>query len=202
MVRNYVLRCSEQQVEVAGILLLIRVLLLETNSPFSCSYRSKYSRFFMHVPMCVSMCVCVCVSECVCGGEAFWKSVNMLDWGILRAAWKGRGGGQELKSLAQQWSNPFKNWNNLRVSSVVNMPALENRIDIYLKQFFSCIVAVWFFVLSYEESKDSSFTVQYLNYLKIGLDHCCAQPFNCISVSFRCYKITFQRVYTSIWDIL
>ena len=35
-----------------------------------------------------------------------------------------------------------------------------------LKKYFSCIVAVWFFVLNYEEPKYSSFTVQYLNYLK------------------------------------
>ena len=30
----------------------------------------------------------------------------------------------------------------------------------------------------YEEPKYSSFTVLYLNYLKIGLDQCCARPFN------------------------
>ena len=44
----------------------------------------------------VSVCVFVYVSECVCGGEPCWWSVNMLGWGTFRAAWKGRGGGQEL----------------------------------------------------------------------------------------------------------
>ena len=67
---------------------------------------------------------------------------------------------------------------NLSLSSVVCMPELHNRIDIYLKKYFSCIVTVWFLVLNYEEPKYSSFTVLYLNYLKIWLDHCCAWPFN------------------------
>ena len=57
---------------------------------------------------------------------------------------------------------------NLRVSSAVNMPELHNRIDIYLNKYFSCILAVWFFVLNYEKPKYSSFTVQYLNCLKMG----------------------------------
>ena len=63
----------------------------------------------------------------------------------------------------------------LRVSSVLNMPELHNKIDIYLKKYFPRIVA---------EPKYSSFKVLYLNYLKIGLDHCCARPFNCIILSF------------------
>ena len=83
-----------------------------------------------------------------------------------------------LKGWAQQWSNPFKSWINLRASSVVNMLELHNKIDIFLKTIFFLYCSSVISCSQLWRTKYSNFTVLYLNYLKIGLDHCCARPFN------------------------